>query len=280
MVMPLRRVVLAILLLWLGAGTASAQLYQGSLNVVTGNSSLTISGNLNSALGQVNYQQQGAGSLTTSYTGIMNITVDLGSNTIQFTNLTAVSGNNSGSWQPLANGNAGNAPANYGVFIPYLSGLVPVNAALRGVAYTVTTAVLPLTGGGSSRTFANSEVIGLTAGNLDYRATGLFSGQGTSLLAGNNANNTAPGNGTLEILGGDQFRVTFPVDMTIPISFDAGGNTFTATTRFLGSLQAEGLLIAVPEPTTWALLGLTVATTGYLTIRHRRRNAELTEQEV
>lgn len=278
--MLLRRVALALVVLCLATHSVSAQLYQGNLNVVTANSSLTVSGNLSSTLGTVNYQQQGAGSLTASYTGIMNISVDLGSNTIEFTSLSAVSGNNSGNWQPLAGGNAGNAPANYGVFIPYLSGLVPVNAALRGVAYTVTTAVLPLTGGGATRTFANSEVIGLTAGNLDYRATGLFTGQGTSSLAGNSANNTAAGSGTLEILGGDQFRVTFPVDMTIPISFDASGTTFTATTRFLGSLQAEGFLVAVPEPTTWALLGLTVASAGYMTVRHQRRQRKLAEQEI
>jgi hypothetical protein len=266
--------------LCLAAQSVFAQLYQGNLNVVTANSTLTVSGNLSSSLGTVNYQQQGAGSLTASYVGIMNVNVDLGNNTIEFTAITAVTGNNSGSWQPLAGGAAGNAPANYGVFIPYLSGLVPVNAALRGVAYTVTTAVLPLTGGGASRTFANSEVIGLTAGNLDYRATGLFSGQGTSTLAGNSASNAAPGNGTLEILGGDQFRVTFPVDLTIPISFDASGTTFTATTRFLGSLQAEGFLVAVPEPTTWALLGMTVASAGFLAVRHRRQQRKFADREI
>ena len=250
--------------------TAHAQLfYSGNMNVVTASSTLTVSGNLsNAALGTTNYQQQGAGSLVASYFGTMNVAVNLGAGTIQFFAPTAVNGNNSGNWQPLPGGAAGNAQAVYGVFIPYAGGFEPINAALRSLTYSITSASLPLSGGGNSFTFTPTQQIPITSGVLDFRATGLFSGSGFTSMVGNTASNVAAANtGSVVLLPSNDLRVTFNVDATINTVFDpgAGLGNFTAQTRFVGSLQA---IVAVPEPATIGLLGLTGTLAGLLLWRH------------
>src|SRR2546422_11454426 len=74
----------------------------------TNQSSLTLSGSFQGT----SFVQQGPGSLTTKYEG--TIQVAQSANSIQFTGESVITAQNSGSWQPLTNGAAGSAPANYG----------------------------------------------------------------------------------------------------------------------------------------------------------------------
>ena len=57
-------------------------------------------------------REQGAGSLTAHLGGTLY--VQLGQNSIQFVSGSQVFALDSGSWQPLSDGSAGSAPANYG----------------------------------------------------------------------------------------------------------------------------------------------------------------------
>lgn len=282
--MLLKKSVLVCLLSLATSLSVQAQvIFTGNMNVVTANSSLTVSGSLsNAVLGSTNYQQQAAGSLLTSYFGTINVSVNTGANTLQFFAPTAVNGNNSGSWQPLAGGAAGNAPAAYGVFIPYATGLAPINAALRTLTYSITSGVLPLAGGGSNFTFTPTQTIPITTGILDFRATGLFAGSGfTSLAGGSSANAAAAGSGSVVLLPNNDLRITFPVDVTFNTVFDpgAGVGNFTAQSRFVGTIQA---IVAVPEPATIAMIGLGIGIAGYCSyrrIRQRRKQLNAIVQE-
>lgn len=259
----------AVAALLIVANAASAQMFTGNLNLVSANSNLVVSGNLNGPLGTTNYAQQGTGgvSLTTSYTGNINVILNLSSNTIQFTNVTLSTANNSGSWIPQAGGVAGSAPANYGVHIPYAFNTIPIDAALRALTFSITSAPLTLTGGGSSRTFPPTQTFLANTGSLDFLAS---LGAGSSSMAGNTGNNVSASTGTLTLLGGSSFQLSFPIDMTIVEAFTVTGfGNFTATTRFQGTFLSSGTLTAVPEPTTYALIGASLIIGIY--IYHRRR---------
>src|SRR5688572_9134172 len=75
-------------------------------------SSITLSGSVTSQFGTAPINEQGPGSLTTSYTGTIH--ADRTSSAIQFISGGSIDANVSGSWQPLADASAGSAPADYG----------------------------------------------------------------------------------------------------------------------------------------------------------------------
>src|SRR5262245_52072667 len=113
---------------------ATAQL-QGNLALQSGSSNVNAGGD---ALGTP-VTQQGAGSLTTSYTGTIGVnTLDLSGLQISFSSSTSFVAGNSGSWQPLSGGGAGSAPANYGGLID-LGGLGGVRFSIRNLTASITT---------------------------------------------------------------------------------------------------------------------------------------------
>src|ERR1039457_250781 len=77
----------------------------------TNQSSLTVSGTVQGAA----IAQQAPGSLTTKYGGTLQVTQT--GDTIQFGGPSLITALASGNWQPLTNGSAGLAPANYGASI-------------------------------------------------------------------------------------------------------------------------------------------------------------------
>ncbi len=144
---------------------------------------LTISGSVSGA----NFAQQGPGSLTTKFTGTVQLT-QTGS-TVQFTGLSVIDALTNGSWQPLSGGAAGSAPADFGATASPLGGLVTVVAAMRSVVFDVTSPVIPLTGNQFGATNLLFKFSTNAASVLDYRATGVAPAQGTKALTQTATNN-------------------------------------------------------------------------------------------
>src|ERR1035437_2944922 len=110
------------------------------LTVDPNQSSLTITG----SVAGTSFVQQGAGSLTTKYGGTIQATQTAG--TIQFTGLSLITAQTHGSWQPLAGGGAGSAPANSGATELY-GGFITVIAAFRSLEFDVTSPAIAVTSG-------------------------------------------------------------------------------------------------------------------------------------
>jgi hypothetical protein len=163
----------------LAPSMASAQL-QGSLTLQSGTSNITAGGD---ALGTP-VTQQGAGSLTTSFSGAIGVnTLDLAGLQISFSNATNFVAGNSGSWQPAPGGGAGSALANYGGVID-LGIAGGVRFSIRNLMGTISTvapiALTPL-GGGAYSFATNQEFTLLSPSALDYAgfgAVGLLSARG------------------------------------------------------------------------------------------------------
>jgi Dockerin type I domain len=186
-------------------------------------SSATLSGNINGSP----VTQQGAGSLTATYTGGVQVDLDLTSNTINFINALEAAAANSGNWQPLPGGATGSAPANYGGRV-IAFGVVFAVRDLRATASTA--APLTMTGNGSTRAFPSTQTtLAVTNGSLDYNA-GIL-GMGTTSLVGNSGMNgagTADGNFT-DVMDGTG-RLTAPIDVT----FNTTVNGLPASYRIVG----------------------------------------------
>jgi hypothetical protein len=165
------------LLLAGGMDLASADVF----TINPAQSSLTISGSIL----EYGFAQQGAGSLTTAYNGTIRATQSGG--TIQFTGQSVITAQTNGSWQPLAGGGSGNAPADYGaqISIPFVG---TGYAALRSILLDVTSPPIPV----SSGQFSASSLTFLFPTNatsaIDYHSA---VGSGTKVATGNATNNVA-----------------------------------------------------------------------------------------
>lgn len=148
----------------------------------TNQSFLTITGSVQGT----SFVQQGPGSLTTTYGGTIEAAQT--ANTIQFTGLSAIIAHNSGSWQPMANGVAGSAPANYGAAASLFGGLATGLAAIRSMLFDVTSPPISV----SSGQFDSRDLTFLfptnAPGTLDYRVSGFVNSAGTEPLSGNATN--------------------------------------------------------------------------------------------
>jgi hypothetical protein len=144
-------------------------------------SQLTLSGKI---AGQT-LTTQGAGSLTTTYSG--NINANISSSTIQFTGSSTITAKTNGVWQPAVGGGAGSAAADYGALatIPFVG---TAYGALRNLVFDVTSASLTLTG---TNFDSSALVFSFTPGSnssLDYNAV---VANGTQTLSGYSTNTVA-----------------------------------------------------------------------------------------
>jgi hypothetical protein len=197
-------------------------------------SSLTLSGDV----GGTALQQQGAGSLTTHYSGTVAAVWDRAAGTINFVSAgsDAVAAN-SGSWQPLPGGGSGSAMANYGAQVS-LGLFGTARAALRETHASLSTSTpLSLTGTGPY-SFASTQRFTVTRGFADYNAS---LGSGRADLSGNSADNTSATSGTLADLGNGNYRVMLPVDVTITTTVSGQ----PAHLRIQGTIVANAALPAV-----------------------------------
>lgn len=197
------------------------------------NSSAIASG----AAGGSPIQEQGPGSLTTSYSGATIADLDLDAGTILFRPETVVAAANSGNWQPRRGSFPGFDPANYGGRVTVL--IFIVRAALRdGVFSTFTDQPLPLTPIGEGLySFASTQSVVVISGAFDYN--GDVVGSGSQDLAGFSTHNTAAP-GALRDFGDGTFGLTVPVDLTLTAEVSPG---VTALVRLVGSITG----MAVPE---------------------------------
>lgn len=208
-------------------------------------STLALSGHITTTLTggtQFPIQQQGAGSLTSTYSGTINTTFDPNPSTgparLQFVQSgTTADAAVTGNWQPAVGGAAGSAPADYGAMVTISTALGSVNAnvAVRNLVASMSSANLNLTGGPSTFSFPSNQTLTITGGTADYRYTGLASGMGTESLAGSSGANTSPTAGTLQDLGSGQYRLTTPIRLTITetFNFTVLGGTQMATITFI-----------------------------------------------
>jgi virginiamycin B lyase len=206
-------------------------------------SSLSLSGTI-VALGlTAPLVEQGAGSMTSHYSGTMLTDVDFSGNTINFVGSAAsdLIANISGTWMPMIGGgimgNPGSDPAPYASMFTLLGN---VNwSALRDIVNTLSTsAALPLSGGGGSFSFPSTQTLNIVSGNLDYN-TAQF-GVGRTGFNNISGPNMAANNGTLHDNGDGTFTISCPIDQTSVITLAGGAVTLT--------LHTTGLLTGTGSP--------------------------------
>jgi hypothetical protein len=200
-------------------------------NLDPSRSSISLSG---SALG-FPLQEQNAGSLTTTFSGAINVTVT--DTNIAFPGSSIITAQNNGNWQPKAKGEPGSDPANFG---GKASGgfLGSVVAAVRNAQFDATSSVLPMTATHFDSRSLLFQFLPNSAGALDYSVSGLLPVKGAIALAGL-ATNRVTAQATLATSGNIQ-------TLTIPLTADfffklvsANDTTLTITgqivaTRLLG----------------------------------------------
>jgi hypothetical protein len=217
------RAVVPLLVLIAGLARTDAQTFLIDSN----QSSVTISGTvLGSAI-----MTQGPGSLTANIGG--NLVAVVSGSAIQFVGQSLIQANDSGSWQPNADGTAGSQPANFGGLAN--TALGTGLAALRNVQLDVISPAIGLTNGlfnSSALTFffpSNS------TSSFAYNVSGGFLSQhGSKALTGYATNKVT----TLAALtaSGNQQTLTIPVNATFVLELLSPGDT---------RITLQGQLVAV-----------------------------------
>lgn len=214
------RAVVFLSLIGIGIG-ARAQVFTLETNLST----VTISG---SVIGGV-ISNQGPGSLTTTIGG--SIQVQLNGSSIQFIGQSEILAETNGSWQPLADGSAGSALADFGgtASTAFASGV----AALRNVQLDLISPVINLSGGQFDSTNLTFLFPSNALSSLAYNATGLLSKHGSIALTGY-ATNRVTALSTLTTAGSQQ-TLTIPVDATFYLKVLSANDTVI---RLQGQLMA------------------------------------------
>jgi hypothetical protein len=212
-------------------------LTSATLQVDPTQSALTITGTIYSGLGNADFMEQGPGSLTTTYSGSIQVDLDLVNQTIQFLNDggQAVAGI-SGQWMPDVNGAMGSSDANYGTqFVLFGTNYT----ATRDMTVGNTSVVLPLnTSDNVTYTFSSAQTLTITNANLDYHTTVGFGDGRTTGLTGTNGQNQAA-DSTLVDNGDGTFTLTAPINATIEWDIDPTSMTY-ALLYATGQFSATG----------------------------------------
>lgn len=193
-------------------------------------SPLSVSGSLSGVTGN----EQGPGSLSTQFSG--TIQVDLQTSSIQFTGNSAITLQENGTWQPAPGGTPGSAPASLaGVAQNFLA---TAHGALRNVLVDLTSDPLNL----NNETFnAQSVLFSIppdATSAADYRVTGLLNASGSQLLAGQGTNGVV---NTATLTTQDTQLI-----LTLPIDFS--GTTTVVSPNDL-NYSAQGQILATATTT-------------------------------
>lgn len=246
----------------LGAPALSAQPTTATLTLTPGNNALTLSGSVRATVSgfpiTVNSTPQATGSNVTQWTGTLTVLLDRPIDPTSITLLSAqLTAADSGNWAPLPGGDAGNAPANYGLRFSFIGNSLDL-AVREELGSFSSGSPLPLTGSAGSYSFASTgTTFELTAGFADQRSN--LAPPGRSAVAGSAAN-TATTASTLTIAG-SSLTTALPLNASVPVTIDA---TTSATFRLVGTLRASGPLRVPPT-----LVDITTAA-GSRTIRWRQ----------
>lgn len=212
----------------------SANAIERNYNIVTANSSITISGTIDgTVIGDLTIQPQGTNSLTTSYAG--TIKAERGSNAIQFIGGSVIDANLlSGTWQPKAMGVSGSEAAEYAGKVPVPLG-AGVFAGRNFVGDINSAAPISISGGSFDLSSVGLEFL---TGLIDYRITSLLypTQSGQSDISGQIID--LSGNGTISTAGLTE-TLTIPVNANLMFDLDGNG---TANLTFTGSIKATATL--------------------------------------
>jgi hypothetical protein len=240
--------VFALSMLVLGFAVSTASAVGRVYNVVTNQSNIAITGKVHSSFGTTDILPQGTGSLTTNYTG--TIRADrVGTSSIQFSGGSLIDANVSGSWKPLANGDDGSAPADYGGRFSYLFGAVTANFAARDFVADLLSGVLPIDGAGHFD--ISTTTVSFVNGNIAYRASlGQAGGNSvigkTSLLSGTGTlgSQSQSGNFLETFLLPVSTTQTIAVDATTSVDFTLTGQIFATAALVAGDYNLNGIVDA------------------------------------
>jgi hypothetical protein len=215
-------------------------------------STLTLSATFQTPLGNTTLQQQGPGSLSTSYEGQLTADVEVdpvNGNTITFMqdpNQNDSFADISGSWAPLPGGGAGNAPANYGGqgSISFVS----AQTALRNLTAYMDSGGNPMgmyANGDGSFGFSSTQNLIISGGGADYRySAGIFgSGGGNLDLTNQTAQNQGADAYFLPDDADGIYIMVTPVHVEYTRTFSTPVGDVTAHLVIDGSLTSYG-----PEP--------------------------------
>lgn len=188
-------------------------------------SPLSVSGSLSGVTGN----EQGPGSLSTQFTG--TIQVDLQSSSIQFIGNSSITLQENGSWQPAPGGTPGSAPASLaGVAQNFLA---TAHGALRNVLVDLTSEPLNLDNESFNAQTLLFSIPPDATSAADYRVTGLLNASGSQLLAGQGTNGVV---NTATLTTQDT-----TLTLTLPINFS--GTTTVVSPNDL-SYSAQGQILA------------------------------------
>jgi hypothetical protein len=259
-----------------GLLATSAQAAIVNLVIDPSASSLTLSGEINApTIGQPHkaFVAQGAGALTTTYSGTINI--DLQPGTIQLMPGSSIVAANSGVWSPAPGpggptddpvgsfGGAGSAPANYGVQIPSFG----VQQNYTGLVFD-----FGVPAQDAIPTGIPSTPVALAAGSFNLTGQGMSFSAGRQLFVSplGNDNSSAIGFPTLFGTNGsgvgswDGTTLVIPVFSTLTYQIEDSPPIDT-TVQFSGFITAR----VVPEPSTILMAGMGVV--GLVTVGYRAR---------
>ncbi len=211
-------VVLAGALLITGSGLTAFG--TDTFTVVPSESSVSISG---SVLGAP-ITAQGPGSLTAQYSG--SVLVNVGNGVIQFPGQSQVIAVDSGSWQPLSDGSAGSASANYGATASYSFGTGV--AAARDIVADLTSGTVGLVNGQFDTQGITCTIPDTAVSSAAYRLQGFINTSGTVSLAGNSATGETA-QGSLVTVGNVQI-LTIPINYTFYFSLVSTNDTVITLT--------------------------------------------------
>jgi len=229
-------------------------------------SSLTFRGNANVAgIGNFDFLPQGLNSLITQYTGTVTADVSsfLNPSSIQFNSASIVASNN-GSWVPSVTTNGTNlttpAPANYG------STAAIGNGAIRNLSFNLTSGAMSISGGSfgpATQLFTN-----LPGGTLHIGgAAGESNVNMTSIVDA-----TAPSRPNTTLTNATVTSTASLLTISLPVDFNFNYN-IPGDPNVNGNLGYSGTLVftAVPEPTSFLLLGSCGIVGGIIRSRTRKR---------
>jgi hypothetical protein len=208
-------------------------------DIVTSQSSIAISGTVTSAtLGTAPIEQQAPGSLLTNYMG--TIRTDRGPNTIQFLAGSTVDANVNGNWQPLADGSAGTAPADYGGRAQF-NVFATLYFAARDAVGDLASGLLAMSGGDfdlSTTTFS------FLQGSVAYRDSPFGTTFGARSLVGESSTLSGTASLTTEMqVGGSLETLSIPISSSVAIAAGDGFVNLTLTGQLVATALAPATLL-------------------------------------